>query len=156
MLYNFRKEGDAMATTEQIIDALWRAARGVQAYRDLPEGLRRAHLYVLHAIDELGGTARVSDIAAKTLVAMPNMTKLLKETDAAGWTTRSSIPTDKRTLMVSITPTGSKCLNRYYREYIESIGQRLDPESNPHYDVMIQAIDQALAAIEQANAATRE
>jgi DNA-binding MarR family transcriptional regulator len=156
MSHNFYKEGNPVVTTEEIIDALWRAARGVQTYRDLPGGLRRAHLYVLHAIDELGGEARVTDIAAKTLVAMPNMTKLLKETDAAGWTTRSSIPADKRTLMVSITRDGSKCLDRYYRDYIESIGQHLDPESNPHYDVMIHAIDRALAAIEQANAAARE
>ena len=28
-----------MATTQQVIDALWRACRGVQVYRDLPDGL---------------------------------------------------------------------------------------------------------------------
>lgn len=52
--------------------------------------------------------------AAKTLIAMPNMTKLLKETNGAGWSTSSLIPTDKRIVMVSMILAGSECLNRLY------------------------------------------
>lgn len=139
-----------MATTSQVIDALFRAGRGAQTYRDLPEGLRRTHLYVLHALEQLGGSARVTDIAAHSLVKVPNMTRLLKETDAAGWTERSSTPGDKRTVLMRLTPSGTDCLKTYYWDYLEAIAQHLRPEDHPEYDVMITAIDQALAAIEQA------
>lgn len=52
-----------MATASGVVDALFRACRGGQAYPRLPEGLRRAHLYVLFAIEGLGGTARVTKVA---------------------------------------------------------------------------------------------
>ncbi len=48
-----------MATTQEVLDALFRADRAVQTYRKLPAGLRRIHLYVLHALEALDGTARV-------------------------------------------------------------------------------------------------
>jgi DNA-binding MarR family transcriptional regulator len=142
-----------MATAQQVIDALYRAGRGVQTYRDLPTGLRRSHLYVLYAIEELGGTARVTDIARQSLVQVPNMTRLLKETDAAGWTTKAADPADKRAVLVRLTKAGSACLKTYYWDYLEAIAQRLQPEAYPEYDVMITAIDLAVSAIEEATAA---
>jgi DNA-binding MarR family transcriptional regulator len=143
-----------VATAEEIVDALWRAGRAMQAYRELPSGLRRSHLYVLHALERLGGTARVTDIAAQSLVAMPNATKILKETDAAGWTRRSVVPEDKRTLMVSLTPAGSECLDRYYWKYLDSIAAALDTPNHPEYDDMIQAIDRVLDVVDRVNRAT--
>lgn len=146
----------AVATAQQVIDALFRAGRGVAIYRDLPEGLRRAHLYVLFALQELGGQARVTDIANKALVQIPNMTRLLRETDAAGWTDRSPDPADRRTVLVRLTKDGSACLRTYYWDYLDAIADRLRAEDHPEYDVMIQAIDQALAVIAEATDSVNE
>lgn len=145
-----------MATAQQVIDALFRACRGAQTYRDLPDGLRRTHLYVLHALEELGGVARVTDIADKTLVKVPNMTRLLKETDAAGWTARASDPADKRTVLVRLTGAGADCLQEYHWAYLEAIAEKLRAEEHPDYDVMITAIDQAVEAIQQVTATINE
>lgn len=139
-----------------MIDALWRACRGAQVYRDLPQGLRRTHLYVLYAIEELGGQARVAEIAEKALVKVPNMARLLKETDAAGWTDRASDPADKRVVLVRLTEAGSACLTKYYWGYLGAIAKALSPEQHPEYDVMISAIEHAVDAIEQATAAVNE
>jgi DNA-binding MarR family transcriptional regulator len=141
-----------MATAEQVIAALARAARGAQTYRHLPDGLRRSHLYVLYAIEELGGTARVTDIARQTRVKVPNMTRLLKETEAVGWTTKASDTGDKRAVLVHLTKAGSACLKTYYWDYLAAIAQRLRAEEHPEYDVMIAAIEQAVNAIEEATA----
>jgi DNA-binding MarR family transcriptional regulator len=141
-----------MATAPEVIDALFRAGRGAQTYRRLPDGLRRAHLYVLYALEELGGTARVTDIARQSRVKVPNMTRLLKETDAAGWTAQASDPTDKRAALVRLTRAGSACLRTYYWDYLDAIAQRLQAEDHPEYDVMIAAIDRAVSAIEEATA----
>lgn len=145
-----------MATTQQVIDALWRACRGAQVYRSLPDGLRRTHLHVLYALEELGGAARVTDIAAKALVKIPNMTRLLQETEAAGWTTRSSVPTDKRAVLIHLTEAGSDCLQTYYWNYLEAIAESLRPQEHPEYDAMITAIDQAVTTIEQVTALIEE
>ncbi|WP_413771643.1 MarR family transcriptional regulator, partial [Propionibacterium freudenreichii] len=45
-------------------------------------------------------------LAEKALVKIPNMTRLLQETEAAGWTTRSAVPTDKRTVLIRLTEAG--------------------------------------------------
>jgi len=141
-----------VATTQQVLEALSRAARGVAIYRNLPAGLRRAHLYLLYALEELGGEARVTDIAEVAMVQIPNMTRLLRETDAAGWTGRSSDPADKRTVLVRLTEEGSACLKAYYWSYLDAIGDGLRAEEHPEYDVMIQAIDRALDVIAEATA----
>jgi DNA-binding MarR family transcriptional regulator len=145
-----------MATTQQVIDALWRACRGVQVYRDLPDGLRRAHLHVLYALEELGGAARVTALAEKALVKIPNMTRLLQETEAAGWTTRSAVPPDKRTVLIRLTEAGTACLQTYYWDYLDAIAESLRPEEHPQYDAMIAAIDQAVATIQQVTATIDE
>lgn len=141
-----------MATAAEVIDALFRACQGTQVYRDLPDGLRRIHLYVLHALQELGGLARVTDIAERALVKVPNMTNLLKETEAAGWTARSSHPTDRRVVVVRLTEAGSTCLRQYYWGYLDAIAEELRPELHPEYDVMIATIDRAVKAIEEVTA----
>lgn len=138
-----------MATTQEVLDALFRADRGVQTYRKLPAGLRRIHLYVLHALEALGGTARVTDIADRALVKVPNMTRLLNETDDAGWTERTSDPADKRTVLVHLTRDGSTCLKTYYWDYLDAIAEELRAEDHPEYDIMITAIDRALEIIQR-------
>lgn len=142
-----------MATMPQILDALFRAGQAIQVYRTLPDGLRRSHLYILHALEKLGGVARVTDIAQATLVKIPNLTRLLKETDAAGWTERSSDPNDKRTVMIGLTERGRAGLQAYYWDYLTAIADDLRPEEHPEFDVMITAIHQAVEAIERVTAA---
>lgn len=141
-----------MATTGEVVEALWKACRGAQTYRALPDGLRRTHLYALHALEELGGNARVTDIADRVLVKLPNMTRLLNETDAAGWTERVGSSDDKRIVNVRLTPAGRVCLRTYHWDYLDAITTRLEPGDHPDYDVMIAAIDRAVAAIEAATA----
>lgn len=53
-------------------------------------------------------------------------------------------------MLVHLTQSGAECLKSYYWDYLDKIQQRLRPEDHPEYDVMIAAIDQALAAVEQA------
>ena len=85
----------------------------------------------MYALEELGGVARVTDVAEKALVKIPNMTRLLRETEAAGWTTRSSAPTDKRTVLIHLTEAGSACLQTYYWDYLDAIAESLRPEEHP-------------------------
>ncbi|WP_180357889.1 MarR family transcriptional regulator [Streptomyces sp. NP160] len=145
-----------MATAQQVVDALVRAGRGAAVYRDLPDGLRRAHLYLLFALEELGGRARVTDVAERARVQIPNMTRLLRETDAAGWTDRSPDPDDKRIVLVRLTDEGVACLRRYHWDYLDALGDRLRAQDHPEYDVMIEAIDRAVAAIAEATASVNE
>ncbi len=136
-----------MATTAEVLAALDRAGRSAERYRILPPALRRSHLVVLSAVDELGGRARVTDVAAHTGIKTPNVGRLLKETEAAGWTGRTSDPADRRIVLVTLTDAGVRCLHRYDRTYAERLAAALRPEEHPEYDVMIAAIDQALGVI---------
>lgn len=142
-----------MANAQQVIDALVQACRGAETYRELPGGLRRTHLHVLYAIEQLGGAARVTDIAEKALVKVPNMTRLLKETDSAGWTTKGSDPADGRTVLVLLTDEGAACLQEYYWDYLNAIAEGLRAHEHPEYDVMIDAIGQAVDIIERVTGA---
>lgn len=148
--------GSIMATADDVVDALVRACRGARIYRNLPPGVRRTHLYVLKAVEELGGAARVTEIAKQSLVKVPNMTRLLKETDAAGWTAKSEDPRDQRAVIVRLTEEGSACLDEYYWNYYRSVAEQLQAESDAEYDVMIAAIDRAVSAIERATAEVDE
>lgn len=141
-----------MATAQEIIDVFWRAARVTDTYRRLPNGLRRSHLYVLHAIDELGGEARVTDIAERALIRIPNVARLLRETDTLGLTVRRPHATDGRTTLVRLTDAGVACHDEYHRAYLERFEAALDPARHPEYDVMIAALDRALSVLERVTA----
>lgn len=136
-----------MASPEAVMQALWRAARITQTYRELPTGLRRAHLYVLHALKALGGQARPTDISAHALVAMPNLSKLLQEAESAGWVSRTDAARDRRSSLVSLTSEGEDCLQQYYGNYVRSIGAELRLDERPEFDEMIRMIDEAVAAV---------
>lgn len=140
-----------MASPEDVIQALWRAARATQMYRALPPGLRRAHLYVLHSLEALGGEARPTDISGRALVAMPNLTKLLQEAELAGWITRTVASNDRRASLVHLTSEGERCLQEHYRDYLATIGDELGLDDRPEFDEMIRMIDEVVEAVARAS-----
>lgn len=131
--------------------ALWRAARATQMYRELPPGLRRSHLYVLHALKALGGEARATDISGRALVAMPNLSKLLQEAESEGWVTRTGATHDRRASLVSLTSEGKKCLQEHYGDYIDAIGSELSLDQREEFDEMIRMIDEVVSAVARAS-----
>jgi len=141
-----------MASAEEVIQALWRASRATQMYRPLPPGTRRAHLYALHALEALGGDARPTELAARSLIAMPNLTNLLREMESAGWIHRIASSDDRRSTTLSLTADGTRHLRKYYWDYVAEIGAELRVDERPEFDDMIRLIDATVDAMARASA----
>lgn len=138
-----------MATTEDVIAALWRAARATETHRRLPPGMRRSHMYVLVALDELGGEARVSAVADHARILVPNIGRLLRETGEMGLTERRADPDDARAVRAALTDAGRATAARYHHDHLAAIDAELRPGDDPRFDEMIATLDRTIAVLNQ-------
>ena len=65
---------------------------------------------------EAAGPLRISDLAARTAVGLPAMSRIVERLGQCGWATRHPDPTDHRACLVSITEAGTGLLDALRRE----------------------------------------
>jgi DNA-binding MarR family transcriptional regulator len=63
------------------------------------------------------GPRRISALAAEERVTQPAITLLVNRLEARGWVLRAADPSDRRAVLVSLTPDGEDALARLRAEY---------------------------------------
>lgn len=112
---------------DNIFDALETAQKAHSLLPPLPPDLKPVHLRVLHAIFRIrDGTdnARVTDINKALEFSLPNTTRFINELFQLGVVGKSTMPTDKRVVLIHTTELGEE----YIRKYILTYQTRLQDE----------------------------
>ena len=68
------------------------------------------------AVLEAAGPLRISDLAARSAIGLPAMSRIVERLSHYGWVARHSDPTDHRACLVSITEAGTELLDAVCRE----------------------------------------
>ena len=68
------------------------------------------------AILEAAGPLRISDLAARSAIGLPAMSRIVERLSQYGWAGRRPDPTDHRACLVSITEAGTELLDAMRRE----------------------------------------
>lgn len=105
---------------DNIIDALEIAKKAHSLLPPLPPNLKPVHLRVLHAIYRIRdktGNARITDINRELEFSLPNTTRFTNELFQLGIVGKSTLPTDKRVVLVHTTELGEQHIQKYILTY---------------------------------------
>lgn len=125
---------------DEILDSIYLAKDTTNIYPTFPENIRTSHIYVLYTLYQLGREARVSDIANKILITLPNITKLVNELETMSLVKKTPDQTDKRVILVEMTDEGYNLLDKYYLQYKRKIAEQLEEVDSKKYELMIDSI----------------
>lgn len=97
---------------EQFVLAIRRSqARGLQG----PDDLSLAQYYVMSEVAREGAVP-VCQLAERTGSSSPTASRLVDGLERAGWLARERSASDRRTVLVSLTPAGEQTLRRKERQ----------------------------------------
>jgi DNA-binding MarR family transcriptional regulator len=139
---------DATLTDEQlaVAHALERVIGWLRQTRE-PLGLSLSTLSALSRLDA-AGALRISELAEREGLTQPGMTTLINRLEAGGLAARTADPTDRRAVLVTITPTGTEHINAYRRSRAELIGARvglLQPDDQEALMAAVPALERLIA-----------
>jgi DNA-binding MarR family transcriptional regulator len=123
---------DATAAFSRALHDFFRAsrrARGRAARRPSPSGLSMAQYHLLEPLADAPSTNR--DLAASADVSSPTATRMIDVLIARGVVTRVEDPTDRRAVLISLTPAGRRALEAKMAEYDgmrRKMAATLDPD----------------------------
>jgi DNA-binding MarR family transcriptional regulator len=83
------------------------------------------------AVLEAAGPLRISDLAVRTPIGLPAMSRIVERLSQDGWAARHPDPTDHRACLVSITEAGTELLDAMRRERAGRLAAglaRLEPQ----------------------------
>ncbi|HEY5468095.1 MAG TPA: MarR family transcriptional regulator [Coriobacteriia bacterium] len=115
---------------EQFTRAFWRMRRGT-AKELVPFGLTFSQARVLRVLGRADGPVRIGDLAAKLEIVPRSATSMVDTLEEAGLAARQADPSDRRSVLVSLTPAGRTLLERLgeaRRASAEALFGRLDEE----------------------------
>jgi DNA-binding MarR family transcriptional regulator len=105
-------EGDALSqTAEQFTRAFWRMRRGT-AKELAPFGLTFSQARVLRVLGRAEGAMRIGDLATKLEIVPRSATSMVDTLEEAGLAVREADRSDRRSVLVSLTPAGRTLLDR--------------------------------------------
>src|SRR5690625_2414794 len=145
---------------DEILDSIYLAKDTTNIFPTITENIRTSHIYVLYTLYQLGREARVSDIANKILITLPNITKLVNELETKGLVKKTPDKTDKRVIIVKMTDEGYNLLDKYYLKYKRKIAEQLLKVDSKKYELMIDSIKELntvfKTAVEEVNQENNE
>ncbi|MEA2333501.1 MAG: hypothetical protein QOH58_3639 [Thermoleophilaceae bacterium] len=106
-----------------------RRARGREASRPSADGISLAQYHMLEPL--LNGPLANGQLAESAGVSSPTATRMTDVLLARGWVSRVADPTDRRAVLISLTPAGRGALEtkmEEYRRVREQIAASLDPQ----------------------------
>ncbi len=113
--------------------------RSIKHLSENPVTVGEAH--ILEAVNKLGASATVSEIAVLLDVAVPTVTVALKKLEKKGFITKKQSVSDARCYLIELTPSGSKIEkvhNYFHQRMIRNISSKFSPEEK---EVLLQAIN---------------
>jgi len=105
-------DGDVISqVSEQFTRAFRRMRRGVE--KELaPFGLTFSQARVLRVLGRAGGAVRIGDLAARLEIVPRSATSMVDILEQAGLAVREPDRSDRRSVLVSLTPAGASLLDR--------------------------------------------
>jgi MarR family transcriptional regulator for hemolysin len=106
-----------------------RRARGRAASQPSPDGISLAQFHLLEPL--AAGPLTNSQLAEGAGVSSPTATRMTDVVLARGWVTRLDDPSDRRAVLISLTPAGRRALAAKMDGYAavrEQIASSFDPE----------------------------
>ena len=89
--------------------------------------LERSAYPLLNEILALGGTGRLSDIAAGLKVAVPTVSRQVRQLEDQGLVARTQDPIDGRAVLLEVTAAGLDALCRMRDEWRKTVAEILGP-----------------------------
>jgi len=135
---------------EQFTRAFWRMRRGT-AKELVPFGLTFSQARVLRVLGRVDGPVRIGDLAAKLEIVPRSATSMVDTLEEAGLAARQADPSDRRSVLVSLTPAGRTLLERLgeaRRASAEALFGRLDEEQLAAMRELLLVLNTAEAADE--------
>ena len=123
------EDTDAISrVAEQFTRAYWRMRRST-AKELAPFGVTFAQARALRVLGRSEGALRIGDIAARLEIVPRSATAMIDLLETAGLAAREADPSDRRSVLVTLTPDGAALLARMgvaRRESAEALFGRLD------------------------------
>jgi DNA-binding MarR family transcriptional regulator len=129
---------DFAAAWEAFFHAV-RRAKGRASAQPPPRGLSLAQYHLLAPLAE-HGTSTIRELAEAAAVAAPTATRMLDGLDRDGFVTRAPSETDRRCVIVGLTPKGTEALAFTERAVAEGrarIAASLTPEEREQATVLL-------------------
>ena len=135
-----------------LVGRLLRVARATD--RAVGEGLAAHDLQpgwfdVLSALRRAGAKLTPGTLASTVMLSTGGMTKRLDQIEAAGLLTRSPDPSDRRGLLIALTPKGRRVVDRVVEAHVsneERILSGLSAAERRRLDLLLRKLEASIAA----------
>ena len=137
---------------DNIFDALELAKKAHSLLPPLPTDLKPVHLRVLHAIYRIRdrtGNVRITDINKALEFSLPNTTRFIKELLKLGIVVKSSLPADKRVVLVRVTELGEQYIQKYVLTYQKRLQDEFAIIGEADCNTMIQTISKVYQVMDK-------
>jgi DNA-binding MarR family transcriptional regulator len=136
--------GDLISqVAEQFTRAFWRMRRGT-AKELAPFGLTFAQARVLRVLGRADGAVRIGDLAARLEIVPRSATSMMDILEEAGLAVREPDRSDRRSVLVSLTPAGVSLLDRMgeaRRASAEALFGKLDEPQLARLHELLEALN---------------
>lgn len=137
---------------DYIFDALETAKKAHSLLPPLQPGTKPVHMRVLRAIQRVrdkDGFARITDINKSLQFLLPNTTRFINELLSLGLAEKSTLPTDKRVVLVHTTELGEQYIVKYILKYNNRLQNEFEKIGESECITMIETIDKVYKAVKK-------
>ncbi len=131
------------STVRELLEGCYEAKRITETLPRLPDGIKPKHTHVLHSIDIIcteNKVCRVSDVSTHLHTTMPSITKLINELYKMNLLEKYADPTDKRSVLLKLTPSGKTFVKRYVLDFHDEWASNMK-------DISIEQVNEAIQVI---------
>lgn len=129
---------------QHLLDACFYGKQITELMPPLPPKIKPRHIHVInaiHALQEKQKYVRISDISYALRITKPSVTKLINELKAYGAVEKRICEDDKRVVILSLTPLGTKYFILYVKNYHNRLMKILEPLENDDCKATIRTLE---------------
>ncbi len=101
--------------------------------------LSRTEVGVLRALT--GGPIRITELARREGVTQPGISLLVNRLEARGWVSREPDPSDRRAVLVAITPQGAAAFDELRAQYRALLHEEMASLDADEVETLASAVD---------------
>ena len=87
------------------------------------------------------GSRRITELAAEERVTQPAITLLVNRLAARGWVQRTTDPSDRRAVLVTLTPAGAEAFDQLKAEYRALLHEEMTLLDDREVETLAEAVD---------------